>query len=89
MMIRNVAAAGEMPLMNDGLALCQRVFYHVCADLRIKDRAGREKLARSILDQYRSGVQNEGVLRGMFIDGTQSQRAERYNRTFNACATGT
>lgn len=67
MMIRNLAAAGDMPMLSDGLALCQRVFYHVCADLRIKDPAGREKLARSILDQYQLGVQNEGTLRRLFI----------------------
>lgn len=54
-------------MLNDGLALCQRVFYHVCADLRIKDRAGREELARSILNHYQLGVQNEGILKRLFI----------------------
>lgn len=67
MMIRNLAAAGDTPLLNDGLALCQRVFYHVCADLRIRDRTDREKLARSILTQYQLGVQNERMLRRLFI----------------------
>jgi hypothetical protein len=67
MMIRNLAAAGDAPLLNDGLALCQRVFYHVCAALRIRDRAGREKLARAILNHYQLGVQNEGILKRLFI----------------------
>jgi hypothetical protein len=67
MMIRNLAAASDIPLLNDGLALCQRVFYHVCADLRIKDRPGREKLALSILAQYQLGVRNENILKRLFI----------------------
>jgi hypothetical protein len=67
MMIRNVAAASEMPLVNEDVSLCQRVFYHVCADRRIKDRPGRESLARSIIDFYQHGVKDEGSLRRLFI----------------------
>jgi hypothetical protein len=67
MMIRNVAAASYMPLVNEDVAVCQRVFYHVCADQRIKDRNGREKLARSIIDRYQRGVQDEVSLRRLFI----------------------
>jgi hypothetical protein len=67
MMIRNVAAASDRPLVNEGVAVCQRVFYHVCADQRIKDRNGREKLARSIIDGYQRGVEDEGSLRRLFI----------------------
>ena len=65
-MIRSLVAAGEMPLQNEDIEICQRVFDQLCAEKGIKDRDRCEELAASIIDFYQHGVKNEASLKRLF-----------------------
>ncbi|WP_337267433.1 hypothetical protein [Oryzifoliimicrobium ureilyticus] len=61
-MIRGKLSASDLPLYDNDVALCQKVFYHVCAAKKIKTREAREELARQIISLYQTGVTQEATL---------------------------
>ena len=52
----------QAPLLDEDIALCQRVFTHVCRRHQIANELDREELASSIIYYYQTGVRSEGTL---------------------------
>lgn len=65
-MIRGLVLASEIPLQNDDIEICQRVFDQICVEKGIKDDERCEELAASIIDFYQHGVKNEASLKRLF-----------------------
>ncbi|MBB4568041.1 hypothetical protein [Rhizobium leucaenae] len=65
-MIRSMVSAGEIPLQNDDIEICQRVFDQICVEKGIKDEDRCEELAASIIEFYQHGVKNEASLKRLF-----------------------
>ncbi|MDM9625478.1 hypothetical protein QTL95_06205 [Rhizobium sp. S152] len=60
-MIRKLVAAVKVPLQNDDIALCERVFETLAAQHGMSEDE-REQLASSILHFYQDGVKDERSL---------------------------
>ncbi|MBB5573929.1 MULTISPECIES: hypothetical protein [Rhizobium] len=66
-MIRGLVLASKIPLQNDDIEICQRVFDQICVEKGIKDDERCEELAASIIDFYQHGVKNEASLKRLFF----------------------
>ncbi len=60
-MIRDKMSASQTPMQEEDVALCQRVFEHICMARHIASNDEREELAIQILHFYQHGVKDQGV----------------------------
>jgi len=65
-MIRAKIRQDQVPMQDDDVALCERVFYGLCAKRGIDTEDQREELASSIIHAYQHGVRDEGTLMRLF-----------------------
>jgi hypothetical protein len=57
----------RIPLKTEEVEICQRVFYHVCAQRHIRQNEDREELATSILRLFQQGVKSENSLKRLLM----------------------
>ncbi|WP_246704766.1 hypothetical protein [Rhizobium sp. P32RR-XVIII] len=68
-MIRSKIAQMQIVMSTEDVALCQRVYDHVCAVRQVKSAIDREELATRVIRSFRHGVKNEDDLRRLVSDG--------------------
>lgn len=61
-MTRDHFSAREMPLQNDDIEICKRIFDRTCTTHNITSDAERDQLASQIIYFYQHGVTNEQSL---------------------------
>lgn len=61
-MTRDHFSAREMPLQNDDVEICKRIFDRICTTHHITSDAERDQLASQIIYFYQHGVTNEQSL---------------------------
>jgi hypothetical protein len=66
-MIRDKVSASQIPMQNDDVEICQRVFDQICAERSIETDIGREKLAMQIIHFYQHGVKDENSLKRLLV----------------------
>lgn len=73
-MARDDFAANDAPLQNEDIAICQRVFDHLCASGHITGGDACDELAIQIIHLYRHGVTNEDSLEQLLAGIVENQR---------------
>ncbi|MFC5757213.1 MULTISPECIES: hypothetical protein [unclassified Rhizobium] len=66
-MIREKMSAGQTPMQEEDVALCQRVYEHICTARHIATDGEREELAIQILHFYQHGVKDQGSLERLLL----------------------
>jgi hypothetical protein len=66
-MIRDKLSASHSPMQEDDVALCQRVYEHICMARHIATDGEREELAIQILHFYQHGVKDQGSLERLLL----------------------
>ena len=66
-MIRDKMSASHSPMQEDDVALCQRVYEHICMARHIATYGEREELAIQILHFYQHGVKDQGSLERLLL----------------------
>jgi hypothetical protein len=66
-MIREMIAASDVPMPNDHVEICQRVFYHVCAKRGFRTDDKRRELATSNIHLHEQGVTAENSLMRLLL----------------------
>jgi hypothetical protein len=61
-MTRDYLAANNVPLQNEDILICKRVFDHICATGHITGGEACDELATRIIYFYQHGVTNEASL---------------------------
>jgi hypothetical protein len=67
-MIRERIFSSQIPMQNDDVETCQRVFDQVCAAKHITSDEAREELATQIIHFYQHGVTDEDSLKRLVSD---------------------
>ena len=66
-MIKDRIASRHIPMQREDVEICQRVFYHVCAQRHIRRHDERQELATSIIRLFKQGVKNENSLKRLLM----------------------
>ncbi len=66
-MIRDKMSASQTPMQEDDVALCQRVYEHICMARHISTPDEQEELAIQILHFYQHGVKDQGSLERLLM----------------------
>ncbi|MBB3656827.1 hypothetical protein FHX15_002055 [Rhizobium sp. BK650] len=66
-MIREKMSASQTPMQEEDVAVCQRVYDHICEARHISTDSEREELAIQILHFYQHGVKDQGSLERLLL----------------------
>jgi hypothetical protein len=67
-MIRERIFSNQMPMQNDDVEICQRVFDQVCEAKHVTSVEARDDLATQIIHFYQHGVRDEDSLKRLVSD---------------------
>ncbi len=70
----------------ESIDLCQRVFYHACAQKRVLTKQERQALAVSIIHDFCEGLTDEHDLRRAYVDFRSKGVATPLMATKRGCA---
>ncbi|NLS08340.1 hypothetical protein HGP14_34750 [Rhizobium sp. P32RR-XVIII] len=62
-MIQTRISSDQIPMQDEDVAMCQRVFDQVCEAKHVTSGEARDELATQIIHFYQHGVRDEDILR--------------------------
>lgn len=66
-MIKGRISSSQIPMRDEDVARCQRVFEQVCEALHLRSDDARDELAAQIIHLYQSGIRDEETLKRLVI----------------------